>query len=197
MERKVRCGFALIRGTGLISKSCFARWNEACGPRFRRSKLPQPVLCLSRIKLRHDKLHSQEFQASVVPPLGGMGQGSGEPSATSVPPLGGIGQGRGEPSATKKLEMAAGGLGGIGQGRGEPSATNAPPLGGMGQGKGEPSATIGLLTLYLPLPRPGSRMKTARSSIADRTTNFFMDEPSWLRTMRAPRTTWGQNSKMF
>ncbi|PYT88293.1 MAG: hypothetical protein DMG36_24410 [Acidobacteria bacterium] len=89
-------------------------------------------------------------------------------------------------------------LGGIGQGRGEPSAVSVePPPGGIGQGRGDPSATTGLLTLNLPLLNPGSKIKAARNKTANRTANFFMDEPSWLFTVRARGVTRGQISKMF
>src|SRR5689334_23827745 len=110
--------------------------------------------------------------------LCGTGGGSGQPSAirVSVLVLCGTGGGSGQPSTIKVLVVVPGGTGG---------------------GKGQPSATTGLLTLYLPLPPAGSRMKTARDTHTDRITSFFMDEPSWLCTMRASRPTRGQNSKMF
>lgn len=80
---------------------------------------------------------------------------------------------------------------------GVPSATRVTDgLGGNG-GMGVPSATVGLLTLYLPLELSGSRMMAASSKTAERIANFFMDELSWVHTMRASRATWGQNWKMF
>lgn len=62
---------------------------------------------------------------------------------------------------------------------------------------GPPSAIAGLLTLYLPLPVPGSRMKAARDKTAGRIANFFMDEPSWTSTMGASKATRDQDGKMF
>src|SRR6266849_8962936 len=95
---------------------------------------------------------------------GGIGGGSGQPSAISVAPL----------------------PGGIGGGSGQPSAISVAPLpGGIGGGSGQPSATTGLLRSYLPFLLLGSRIKAARSKTMERIASFFMDEPSWLVTMRA------------
>jgi hypothetical protein len=51
-------------------------------------------------------------------------------------------------------------------------------LGGNG-GIGVPSAIAGLLTLYLPMPVAGSRIKEARNKTANGIAYFFMEEPSW------------------
>jgi len=115
------------------------------------------------------------------------------------------GRGRGQPSATKVLALEVEGEDG-GRGRGQPSATKVLALEVEGEcggsGRGQPSATkvlalAGLLTLYLPFLVPGSRIKAAKSKTADMITSFFMDEPSWLSTMRVSRGRRDQSLKMF
>src|SRR5882762_7586697 len=71
--------------------------------------------------IRPEKLVDSHARTSVPACDGGIGGGSGQPSATSVPACdGGIGGGSGQPSATSVPACD----GGIGGGSGQPSALN-------------------------------------------------------------------------
>src|ERR1700687_2130100 len=110
---------------------------------------------------------------------------------TSVPACdGGIGGGSGQPSATRTCD------GGIGGGSGQPSATSVPGRGGgIGGGSGQPSA-LNVRSIVTGLPAEsltdrttGSTIKTAKTETATASVGFFKGVS--LLTSRLRRDSFG------
>src|SRR6202158_3377812 len=108
--------------------------------------------------IRPEKLEDSHARTSVPACNGGIGGGSGQPSATSVPACdGGIGGGSGQPSATSVPARD----GGIGGGSGQPSALNVR------------SMVTGLPPGSLTDRTTGSTIKTAKTETATASVLFF------------------------